>query len=115
MFVFFLFAIFLLVIFVFIIFLDLGLSIGVSFLLTWLLPNISFEIGVVIGAICSNFSLYFFVRMLVSATEREKYNLDKTYRVEEEYDEDLEEDVEYMILPPSSAQRRRKKRQKRNR
>jgi len=112
-----LFTIILLVIFSFILFLILGLSIGIAFLLAWLFPNIPFATAVVIGAISSSFSIYFFVQLVVFVMGRGMYGLDRIYGVEDEgeYSEDLEEDAEYIILPPTAPQSKRKKRQKRKR
>lgn len=100
-------------IFALILSLDLGLSIGVSFILTWLLPNISFETGVLIAAICVNFSLYFLIKIPFSGGGSKVYDLNRSYFVDEEYDEDLEEETEYQIIPtPPSPSKRRGKRKR---
>lgn len=107
-----LFIIILLVVFVLILALDLGLSIGVAFLLTWLYPAISFATAVVIGAICSSFSIYFFVKLVVYAMDREMDGLERKIIIGEGYDEDFEGEEEYLISPALSPQRKRRGKRK---
>ena len=94
--------------------LSLGLSIGVSFILTWLFPDISFEIGVVIGAICSTFSIFFLTMLITYATEREIRKLSDLY-IDDEYDyvEDIEELDDYHVIPTPPTQKKNKGKRKR--
>ena len=56
----------LIVIFLLALLLFLALSIGVAFVLIWLFPAISFEIGVLIGTVSLGMIFYVFIKIMSS-------------------------------------------------
>jgi len=96
---------FLLVIIIFLLMLSLFLavSVGVAFGLAWIFPAISFEIGVLIGAVSLSMILYIFITITSDINLSSK---DDDYIVDKIYDEI---DLDHIVLPRSRRSRRNRR------
>jgi hypothetical protein len=84
----------------------LALSIGVAFVLVWLFPAISFEIGVLIGAVSLSTVIYFFISSMYALPRIYLPTVDDDYIVDKDYEEyDLDH-----IRPPRPTRSNRIKR-----
>jgi hypothetical protein len=80
----------------------LALSVGIAFGLVWLFTAISFEIGVLIGAVSLSTILYLFIKI---SSDADLYFKDDDYIFDKINDEhDL-----YELIPPRPTQRNRRK------
>ena len=95
----------LLVIIIFLLMLSLFLavSVGVAFGLAWIFPAISFEIGVLIGAVSLSMILYIFITITSDINLSSK---DDDYIVDKIYDEI---DLDHIVLPRSRRSRRNRR------
>jgi hypothetical protein len=96
---------FLLVIVIFLLMLSLFLavSVGVAFGLVWIFPAISFEIGVLIGAVSLGMILYIFITITSNINLSSN---DDDYIVDKIYDEI---DLDHIVLPRSRRSRRNRR------
>ncbi|MDD5632243.1 MAG: hypothetical protein PHI13_09495 [Methylococcales bacterium] len=96
---------FLLVIIIFLLMLSLFLavSVGVAFSLVWIFPAISFEIGVLIGAVSLGMILYIFITITSDINLSSK---DDDHIVDKIYDEI---DLDHIVLPRSRRSRRNRR------
>ena len=49
----------------------LALSVGVGFLLHWLMPSVELGMGILIGVIATACSVHFFIRLMTAVSETE--------------------------------------------
>ncbi len=105
------FLLFVLLFFCIILALELGLSIGIAYIIIWFLPDFSFETGVVIGALCGNFTVYFFSQFVLGMANYELNSSDRERTIDEIYN-DHQEEGEYHIFPASSSARKRRRRRR---
>jgi hypothetical protein len=95
----------LIVIFLLALLLFLALSIGVAFVLIWLFPAISFEIGVLIGTVSLGMIFYVFIKIMSSLPIYPTY-IDDDSIIDKIYD-DI--DLDNVILPRSTRSRRKRR------
>jgi len=94
--------------------LDLGLSIAVAYAITWLFVGVSFEIALVVAAICSAFSIYLLAKVIIYSMEHEAFEKNEIY-IDDEYDDivdDLDELKNYQSSKPVSQRKKRTKRKR---
>lgn len=84
----------------------LAMSVGVAFSLVWIFPAISFEIGVLIGAVSLSMVFYFFISSMNASPRMYLPTLDDDYIFDKIYDE-IDQDN---VIPPRSTRSRRKRR-----
>jgi divalent metal cation (Fe/Co/Zn/Cd) transporter len=81
----------------------LALSVGVAFSLVWIFPAISFEIGVLIGAVSLSIMCYLFIKI---THNMDSPAIDDNYIMDKIYDEI---DLNNVILPRSKRSRRNRR------
>ena len=98
---------FLLVIIIFLLMLSLFLavSVGVAFGLAWIFPAISFEIGVLIGAVSLSMTFYVFIK-IINSLPIDSHFTDDDHIFDKIYDEI---DLDQVILPRSTRSRRKRR------
>lgn len=96
----------LIVIFLLALSLFLAMSIGVAFVLIWIFPAISFEIGVLIGTVSLGMIFYVFIKIMSSLPIYPTY-IDDNAIIDKIYDE---YDLDHTIPPRSTRSNRRKRR-----
>ena len=84
----------------------LAMSVGVAFVLVWLFPAISFEIGVLIGAVSLSMIFYVFIKIINSLSRIHSPFKDDDYIFDKIYDEI---DLDNVILPRSTRSRRKRR------
>jgi hypothetical protein len=85
----------------------LAMSVGVAFVLVWLFPAISFEIGVLIGAVSLSTVIYFFISSMYALPRIYLPTVDDDYIVDKDYEEyDL--DHSRSARPTRSNRRKRR-------
>ena len=85
----------------------LAMSVGVAFCLVWLFPAISFEIGVLIGAVSLSTMCFLFL-FIVRATAES--TIDSLSTEDEIFDKIYDEiDLNNVILPRSARSRRKRR------
>jgi len=85
----------------------LAMSVGVAFVLVWLFPAISFEIGVLIGTVSLGMIFYVFITIINAFPRMYLPPLDDDYIIDKIYDEI---DQDHVIPPRSTRSSRRKRR-----
>jgi hypothetical protein len=85
----------------------LALSIGVAFVLVWLFPAISFEIGVLIGAVSLSTVIYFFISSMYALPRIYLPTVDDDYIVDKDYEE---YDLDHSRSARPTRRNRRKRR-----
>lgn len=84
----------------------LALSIGVALCLVWILPAISFEIGVLIGTVSLGIIFYLFINIINAFPRTYLSSIDEDYIFDKIHDEfDLDQ-----ITPPRPTRSTRRKR-----
>ena len=83
----------------------LAMSVGVAFGLVWIFPAISFEIGVLIGAVSLSIIFYVFIK-IIDALPIDSSSIDDNYIIDKIYDEI---DLDNVILPRSTRSRRKRR------
>ena len=83
----------------------LAMSVGVAFVMIWIFPAISFEIGVLIGTVSLSMICYAFIGLMTEISNKysppiEEDILDKIYD---------EIDLDNVILPRSTRSRRKRR------
>jgi hypothetical protein len=84
----------------------LSMSVGVAFVLVWLFPAISFEIGVLIGAVSLGMIFLFLITIINSSSRTYLPLVDNNDIVDKIYDEI---DLDHVILPRSTRSRRKRR------
>jgi hypothetical protein len=82
------------------------MSVGVAFVMAWIFPAISFEIGVLIGTVSLSMTFYVFIKIINSLPIDSPF-IDDNDIIDKIYDEI---DLDNIILPRSTRSRRRKRR-----
>lgn len=103
---------FFIVVFVFLLTLSLflAMSIGVAFCLVWLFPAISFDIGVLIGAVSNSIVCYLFIKIIFSIMGMGGMGI-PLININDDLDyegkEDEDDDGDYVYEVDQSAPKRR--------
>ena len=85
----------------------LAMSVGVAFGLVWIFPTISFEIGVLIGAVSLGIIFYIFISLINAYPRTYLHSIDSDYILDKISDEI---DLDHVIPPRSTRSNRRKRR-----
>ena len=83
----------------------LAMSVGVAFVLVWVFPAISFEIGVLIGTVSLGMIFYVFIKIMTSLFIHPAY-IDEDTLFDKIHD-DI--DMDNVILPRSTRSRRKRR------
>jgi hypothetical protein len=84
----------------------LAMSVGVAVGLIWIFPTISFEIGVLIGAVSLGMIFLFLITIINSSSRTYLPLVDNNDIVDKIYDEI---DLDHVILPRSTRSRRKRR------
>ena len=84
----------------------LAMCIGVAFGLVWIFPAISFEIGVLIGAVSVSMIFYLFINIKNALSKIDSLAIDDNHIFDKIYNEI---DLDNVILPRSTRSNRRKR------
>ena len=83
----------------------LAMSVGVAFVLAWLFPAISFEIGFLIGTVSLSMIFYVFIKIMTSLPIYPTYIDEGT--IFDKIHDDI--DLDNVILPRSTRSRRKRR------
>jgi hypothetical protein len=83
----------------------LAMSVGVAFVMIWIFPAISFEIGVLIGTVSLGMIFYVFIRIINSLPIDSPF-IDDSHIIDKIYDEI---DLDNAIFPRSTRSRRKRR------
>jgi len=83
----------------------LAMSVGVAFVLVWLFPAISFEIGVLIGTVSLSMIFYVFIKIMTLLSIYPTYIDEGT--IFDKIHDDI--DLDNVILPRSTRSRRKRR------